>query len=322
MLKYLMVGAVLQLFFTGCTHKDLCYDHNHDAVSASVKVIFDWKNAPDANPVSMSLYLFPKNGGSPERYEFTNKEGGTIRVIPGVYDAICINSDTEGVIYKNTESSETFEVTTRTTEPLTYSMRSLGVPVGGVPRADAAGSERIAFPPDMLWGDSKTEILVPDSETETTITLTPRVGVCTYRIEIINAENVEYITGLSAALSGMTGGLRLASGTMTAERVTYPFDMTVSEDKTTVSGELLTFGHCPDTQEQHALIVYAVLTDGSKFAYTYDAAEVTRQIHEAPDPRNVVIRLDGLKLPEPIPGGGGFQPEVGDWQEIEEEIEM
>ena len=38
---------------TSCELKDLCYDHAH---AVEVEVVFDWRNAPDAAPASMSLF--------------------------------------------------------------------------------------------------------------------------------------------------------------------------------------------------------------------------------------------------------------------------
>lgn len=106
-------------------------------------------------------------------------------------------------------------------------------------------------------------------------------------------------------------------------RVTIPFDAAAGEgengEKSVVTGALLTFGHSPAVDKAHQLTVYAVLSDGSKWYYTYD---VTGQIHSAPDPRNVHIVLDGLPLPKPITNGGGFQPEVEPWQPVEIDIEM
>ena len=103
--------------------------------------------------------------------------------------------------------------------------------------------------------------------------------------------------------------------------MTIPFDAVTGKDKdgekTVITGGLLTFGH--KTGNNHTLTVYAVLADGSKWYYTYD---VTDQIHSAPDPRNVHIVLDGLPLPKPIVNGGGFQPEVEDWQTVPIDIEM
>lgn len=82
------------LLFVACTHKELCYDHAH---SVDLTVVFDWGQAPDAKPESMSLYLFPKDGSKSLRYEFVGREGGTVVVPAGRYDALCLNSDTEKI---------------------------------------------------------------------------------------------------------------------------------------------------------------------------------------------------------------------------------
>lgn len=55
-MKYLLPCAAA-LMLAACQHKELCYDHSH---VVSLNVVFDWSEAPDATPASMSLYLFPK----------------------------------------------------------------------------------------------------------------------------------------------------------------------------------------------------------------------------------------------------------------------
>ena len=85
--------AALLVAATSCEHKELCLDHAH---AVEVEVVFDWRNAPDAAPASMSLYLFPGDGEA-LRYDFTGRDGGTIRVPIGKYEALCLNSDTENI---------------------------------------------------------------------------------------------------------------------------------------------------------------------------------------------------------------------------------
>lgn len=91
-MKKLFIYLFAALAVASCEHKDLCYDHSH---TIDVEVVFDWRNASEAAPESMSLYLFPTNGGEALRYEFTDCGGGTIRVPVGNYGALCLNSDGE-----------------------------------------------------------------------------------------------------------------------------------------------------------------------------------------------------------------------------------
>ncbi len=53
----------------------------------------------------------------------------------GRYSALCLNSDTENVTYRNTDQKTTFEVSSRTTDLLS-GLSALGVRSDGVPRAD------------------------------------------------------------------------------------------------------------------------------------------------------------------------------------------
>ena len=68
------IAAACILSTTSCEHKNLCYDHAHTGI---VNVVFDWRNAPNAAPKSMSCYLFPTDGGEVLRYEFTDRNGVT-----------------------------------------------------------------------------------------------------------------------------------------------------------------------------------------------------------------------------------------------------
>ena len=275
----LAVAVLAVLSLTSCEHKDLCHDSLH---VVNVKVVFDWRKAPDAAPASMSLY-----------------------------DAFCLNSDTENVTYRNTGSKTTFEVTTRTADLLS-GLSALGVRSAGVPRARGTEDERIVLPPDMLWSDHAEGIGLNQETAAPTITLYPAVSVCRYTVEIRNAKNLKYVSGVGGSISGLAGGLLPGTG---ADALRSMCDK--DGEKTVITGGLLTFGH--KAGNNHTLTVYAVLADGSKWYYTYD---VTDQIHSAPDPRNVHIVLDGLPLPKPIVNGGGFQPEVEDWQTVPIDIEM
>ena len=102
------------------------------------------------------------------------------------------------------------------------------------------------------------------------------------------------------------------------ELATLPFDMT-SDGKSTVNADFYTFGYPATSTNTQYLTVYAILNDGKKYSFTYD---VTEKIHNAPDPANVHILLDGLPLPKPIDNSGGFNPDVDEWSTVEISISM
>lgn len=312
---YIIMAAAAILLLAGLEACDyeLCYSHPHTGV---LRVVFDWRHAPEASPQSMSLYLFPAEGGEPLRYEFTDITGGEITVPEGCYDAACINSDTELVLYRNTGARETFECYTRTTG-LLENYRSYGVRPESVPRAAGTDTERVSLSPDMLWGDHLEDIGVAKNSSQT-VTLYPDEQVSTYTVTIRNAENLRYAAALGGSLSSLAGGVIPALGAVGDERVTVPFDAVKSQDKTTLHARFLTFGHGDDTGCPHTLSIYAILTDKAKWCYTYD---VTAQVHDAPDRRHVDIVLDGLPLPKPLQEGS-FVPDIDEWQTVKIDITL
>ncbi len=311
----LFLSATLMLL--SCEHKELCMDHSH---ITNLEVEFDWQHAPEAAPATMSLYMFPEGGGEGMRYEFTDYHGGTIRIPTGNYRAFCINSDTEVIRYRNTKEYGTFELITRNVEAL-MGMRDLMISSEAVPRAPGAEDERTAFSPDPLWSDrcDLVEVVAENGAQVSQLTLTPKSVVCTYTIEIHNVENLKYVNGLSGSLSGLTEGYLPGTDALGQDRVTIPFEVSYSPEEGIARGALRTFGHCYDTNVNHTLVIYAVMSDGGKYYYTFD---VTEQMHSADDQRNIHIVIDKLPLPKPITNGGGFKPEIDDWSSVDIELEM
>ena len=83
---------------TSCEHKELCYYHPH---AAKVKVVFDWRDAPQADPDGMCVYFYPLEGGSGYRFDFNNTTGGEVDLRVGKYLVLCYNNDTEAVAFED-----------------------------------------------------------------------------------------------------------------------------------------------------------------------------------------------------------------------------
>ncbi len=321
-LKLIAACAAIMVATTSCEHKDLCYNHPHNG---RVNVIFDWRYAPDANPESMYLFLYPKDGGSYQQFEFAGRSGGEIEVLEGEYEFLCINSDTRKIRYEfgdgatfNGNLFNFFEVTT----PETTLLESMESVTKGeqAPRAEGTEAESIAYEPDPIWTDAEAytieSIKVVDSQT---IILYPRQAYCNYTVKLLNIANAGMLSEMSATLSGMAGGLYVAQRTPTDDAVTIPFGVSFDSSSATGEGTLLTFGHCPEgTEHTHTAVIYAVMSDGAKYYYTVD---VTDQIHNAPDPYNVEIVIDNVPLPDPITvGNSGIV--VSTWNNIVIELPM
>ncbi|MGG6544053.1 UNVERIFIED_CONTAM: DUF5119 domain-containing protein [Prevotella sp. 15_C9] len=307
------------VFLTGllssCNHKDL---YEPDAGFAKVNVVFDWSKAPGATAKGMALYLFPENGGEMIRYDFGTATGGTADIPYGNYRALFVNNDASDVLLRGTEGYETLEAYTRPS----FLLEPLGFNVS--PKEANPNNEAVALAANRVWmgRDIHVQVFPPTTGNNgvaapQTLVFYPEEVTTTYTVEIRNVTNVKYVSAQSLSLSGLSGNYFPATTKRSALRTTIPFEAQAYEQSHTIMGQTYGFGSSLSSNKMHTLALYVILTNGSKHFYSFD---VSKQVNEAPDPRNVHILISGLNLPQPIDNGGAFNPTVGDW--IGEEVDI
>jgi hypothetical protein len=311
-LIHILITA-LALIVVSCTHKELCYDHSH---VVEVNISFVWEKAPMATPASMSLYLFPEKGGRPLRFEFTNYNGGRIRLSRGRYHAICLNSDTRNIMIDDVNDFESFCITTRDATAMS-GLTSFGIMANEIPKAKDSENERVTLSPEMTWSHSLRDIDI--LEQDQTITFVPERRTVNYTVEIKNVQNLKWVNGLSGTISSMSGGFHPGRHCLSEEYVTIPFEARMHREESMITGAFSSFGHCPSVQQTHHLIIYGILADNSRWYYDFD---VTDQVHNSQDPYEIHIVLEDLPFPKPVVNGGGFQPEVDEWNSVDIVIPM
>ncbi len=313
--RLIPVAATAMILASSCDHKELCFDHTH---MTPVQVVFDWCDAPDADPASMAVYFY-NSAGDKERIIFSGKDGGLISLPVGDYDAIATNSDDTdwaGIRYdSDIETIESFTAEVSVLSGGGYDTRS-------IPRARATESERIVATPGMLWSARTDGFHLTPSDSLRHIIFTPSEAICHYEVIITDVENLRFLRGatIDATLTGMSEGYSHGRREPADTRVTLPLTLApLNNDMTTLRGTFLTFGESPRHSYPHLLTIYLTLDDGTRWYQTFD---VTDQVSDAPDPRHVTIRIDGLPLPRPIIHDEGFHPDVNDWQSIEVDLNM
>ena len=321
--KNLALIGITGLLLMACDHKDLYIVDEPNPVdptdSYNIIVNFDWRDAPDANPESMAMYLYDENSENPARYIFDNKYGGNILATEGHHVALCINSDnTSWVRLRNTAYADDFELCTINVDELgAQKLKS-----NSVPRPEDASDEPLVMTPELLWGDPHQEADLISSHVVDTINFYPHELVCHYMVDIYDVENIERLSyqEIDASLTGMADGVKLKYNKGSNIKATMPLVLQANIQQSNLHGEFLTFGECSNLTLPHYLTVYMLMSDGSKW---YKSFDVTKQIANAPDPRNVHIILRGLKLPdEPSGDMGGLKPNVNEWQEVNIDLEM
>lgn len=334
------------LVFTSCDHKELCWHHPH---YQSLRIVFDWRDAPTASPEGMCVYLFPieddnhftsEDGGMeitrPDyyRFDFNNTRGGVVDgILPGKYRIITYNNDTDGVLFSGTgwETHKGFTREGSLLEPI------YGNVANRAPMAPGADDQRVVICPDAMWGTSVTTVEVseqgvkyehypfdpdanmdktqPITSTERVITLYPHLLTCFYDYEIRNVSNLENSVQMCASLSGMASELTFSSEELGRELVTIPFPAAPDMSTRRIIGNFVTWGHHELNPQPHYLILYVWMKGEPRgWYFTFD---VTDQVHAAPDRHYVHLVVDNLDLPVIInPGEEGedaFEPSVDDW---------
>lgn len=313
--------ALILLVSVSCEHKELCTSHFHNTF---IQVAFDWKNAPDASPRSMRLYLYPADGSKPLVYEFSDFHGGSVEVPAGRYRAICVNSDTESILYRNIDSYDTFEAYV-----------SDGTLVVGSTTVQPEGTERVVQPTDLLYTGRLDAFTVDALEEGQTLTLCPELSVRRNTITITGVSNLQYISpdNIKCAISGMQGGLFVGRGITTGETVTVALGME-SDGQSTLTADFFSFsegqkpadgtpGETPggvESPENHEMTIYVAVSDTTVNSYAFDVSFSADGGDGSSGGGSVAI--DSLPLPKPIVNGGGFHPDVDGWDNIDVDVDM
>lgn len=330
---HLMVMLLLPVLMGSCNHKELYVMSN-----SKLTVAYDWGEANDATPSGMCVFFYSiDHPPLYYRFDFNNTHGGEIELPAGRYRLITYNNDTEVVKFSSSNIFDNHLAYTRTgdlLEPLYGN--------GVTSTADTSNGERVMVTPDGLWGCHAEEVVVKengvkyslsrsndtarsevDADGHQTITLFPHDMLCHYSFEVRHVDNIGHISRISASLSGMSGSMRVSDETLSSEKITLPVSAHVDASLNEVVGNFLTFGHDNSEQTTHKMTFYVVMDDGSKYEIKDSPnLDVTDQVDNAPDPRNVHIIIDYIKLPQPGTAGNGFSPTVDDWGVKEEDIKV
>lgn len=299
------------LMAVGCTHKDLIYESSH---IKDVEVRFDWSDAPDAIPESMSHTMFAPDGRiDPVEYIFSNRTGGHIHTADGAFSAIAHNADiNDWARFSGKSDIESYEISTAEATALTAS----GLSTRSLPKAVDAETEPVYTTPQMLWCNRVDGINIDPADDYTLITMRPHEAVCHYTVDVYDVENIQSVAmrAVDFTLSGLACSYMVGQDCPSNTSVSVTGVMTPDSALTKLHSEFLTFGKNKLSKSSNILTLYLIIKDGSRWSYQFD---VTDQIDNAPDPHNVHIVVRGIELPTPISGDGtGLLPDVDDWHTV------
>lgn len=295
---FFIVAAILSSI-TACTHKEIMYP---DSGMNEIKIKFMWDSVCSELPDGMTLYFFPLwSDGKIWRYDISGHEGGSVELPAGSYSMLAYNNDLPGITASGftaldlcTASVNIANGVASATGPLySAAIESLEVTPCGVEYAECDGQHKVC--PMGL------------------VRCCPQPRYCNYTVIMKNVSGIEHVRKATVMLGGMAVDLNLASGETGDASV--PLAIAMDQDKAVggFSGSSTSFGLCRSDARINA-ILHVVRADGTVMEKTYD---VTSQVVNAPDPRNVVVVIDNVD----IPSTGGTTPPAGDNVGIDVDVE-
>lgn len=271
------------LCLVGCSQRDLCYDHSHDT---SVKIEFDWSEAPDATPATMVVYFFPTDNSHYTRVELTGGTSGfnaTVKVPVGTYRVVCHNGETEN----NEERGKLFS-----DYHLTTYDTGLLAPLGrasNAPQPDETENQPVRAQASTLYSYTVPEPVVLEPSASKTIIIRPQRSTIIINVTIDNVQNITPEVEFCGVISGLAESWYPSTEGPGGGEVIVPLVLFPDGDNR-LRGSMEVFGDNAPHDIRHKFRLYT----SQKYYYDFD---VTDQIHSAPDLHNVSITLSGVKLP-------------------------
>lgn len=293
---------------------------NIDAISNVTCDIYNDKIAiPQIEPIAMHVLFFDKETEEVAAESFisdisfdedgTRVLSGNISIMPGHYKMLIYDFGTESTIVEDYYVwDDCFAYTNEISPALKRSLLS---------KVDNKALEEayIIHEPDHLVVASHEDEHIPYHEGVHTVESEALSVVESYYLQI-KVVGLEYVSSAQAILSGMVNGNMISSNTRVNEpQATIWFDMEKSDDKgvPVICTIFNTFGRIEDSENELEVTFDLKTHDGRVIQRTFDLSE----LFLSPECVNHhwLLLEETITIDPPQVEGGGFAPEVNDWEE-------
>lgn len=257
--------------------------------------------------------------------DYVLPDGGYINALPGKYNMLVYNFDTERTLIRGEGDISTLEAYTNDIPSSTRT--TLLTRLNASSKADfvaPSAAERIVYEPDHLFVAREDVEVFRRSGIQNLYAHASTI-VETYYLAV-NIKGGRNLASAQALLSGQAESNKFGfEGGVSDRSVTLYFDMKGGiNDK--YNTEVLhttfnTFGKHPNETSRLWLTIVVTNTNGETITWQKDITDEFKDndekyIYIEEDPDNPLVIPD----PPPSAGGGGFQPAVDEWETIYEDV--
>ena len=271
-------------------------------------------------PSLMKVNFYDPDTGELLFEDFVGPHGGDIWVAPGTYHMVVYNFGTEStIIGRESQHSRAVAYTNEIPDYLKGQLRTFLAARASmhVSKNGDSPDENIVNTPDHLFVANGYGVDIPvqvaGESGQHVISARAETVVETYNITVREIRGGQYISSVSALISGMVRAHYIGAGEDSDTPATIYFDMHMDDTRTVLSGSFNTFGKHPGVESVLTLDLLVKDTGGGEHIFTFD---LTDQFEDNEDQTLEVIGDFEVTKPS----GGGLDPGVGDWEDEDIDI--
>ena len=337
-MRKLICAILLSLVHFSCNRRELTYDY----VSCKVEVNVDWSTLEDKQsqpPSGMTVMFYPQKGGRIIKSQTNNVEQTVVSLQAGVYDVLVFNqitTDFGTVGFKGMDKFASAEVYAKPTDSKWYQTKGDDEVVVRIPEYIAAATVESFEMTEELVEESMSRKNSGETSPLLKINLEPKLVVQDIKLQV-KIIAINNLLDTRATLKGISTGYHFASKTSSSNRGVHLLEdwkksLYGGESK---DGEIYTslssFGLpnvSSDTRVESnwsgSLEFELLLADNETISKWN--VPLSKHIEMNPDSdHNIDILIQvglstdtddkPIELPDVKPegGGGGFDPDLGDW---------
>lgn len=309
--QLILMASLGLLLCAACSRRELLDDY--PVVTVQIGLCWDETVlAGGAMPEGMRAIFYPHDPAGRKVDVYLPVNGGEVKIPPGHYSVVVYNYDTETVLIRGEEAYETIEAYTNFC------------------RLEVAGTEKMVWGPDALYTTRIDDVEIDGAGEPVLLDVTPRLVVSThpFNLKTVRLDNVGSAYG---SVEGMADCYLLGKGC--GKNGGSPVYFDVEKGDGVLKGAFTTFGMpgvaVTRADEGVTMKLTLIKVDRSVQKVEIDITQTVvppggqEEGKPAPEislPEGSVIEVEEVA---PVPDGGGFGGEVGEWgNETEVELPM
>lgn len=309
--RYLILIFSFAILLLSCRRRPLTDADNNVEIAISINTDIVNYTVHEL-PSMMRVMFFDNETGKFSTQAFVPPTGGTVNVVPGrTYDVLVYNFDTEStIIYDENEFGNIYATTNSIPENYRDILKS---------RGSKYDNERIVFEPDHLFAGCLNDVYIPAKGTESdriVLEVEASTVVESWTLLINKVKGVEWISSVHGVISGLSEGNKLSANRKMDGEVSVFFETLETGSDGVLKVRFNTFGYLPEMKQITSIVIIDISGKGHEF--NIDTSEWF--IDNEEQVIEIITDKIVIEKPETGEGGGGLQPDLDDWENIETDI--